>query len=414
MRLGTILFVALALTYGQNAALADPVDISFIQPVTKQDGSHRPARISTQAFSGWPLTIGMTMNDELGIASSNGDDPPFFPARGSTGFVLFDDPDGCLILDWNLGLSNWNIPTGPTCYDDAGNQLITVSDELYFEFTPDLDDVGVTDYSGNFARRAELIEALSGRPEIDPVGGGPLRVGPITSVILNSGTPEEEEIIDGYGYGADDDVPGLVLLARHGPGIVYQANGIAKSPLELRNLAGFTNAVSYELNNSNRKTTITAHMVLPPFLIAPVVIADESYDVMPDEINVGWRVDGAAEIVVASDYLSGPVADTFKTGYTKLVSQTKFKVSAMVVSGVAPNTVIDMNGDNIIDELDLKYMGYQVLGRKKSIWLLQFPAQPCFGGSGTNTVYADLDGNGSSELSFVCPAGPGSVSEPPR
>lgn len=395
-------------------AFADPIKIKFIQPDVKKVDEDQSVSPSV-SFSGWSLSIELTMQDELGIASEGLGEPPVFPLAGDTGFVIFADPDNCLVLD-SMGSEpgSWSFPSGPGCFDDDFNLVVTESDETYFEFTVDADALGVHDTIGNPQRIAALAGAASGRPIINPESGIPSQIGPFTrqfEVIEDEPGPE---IVDSYGYGADDDIPGLVVVARHGPGIVYEDNGLAAMPMTLRNLAGFANSVSYILNNGKTKTAINVQFTLPSYLIAPVVIADDDVFGPPGAPTVLWRVDGASQSQPAEDILGAPVATTFETGYPRLVGHSIYVVSAMAVSGVAPDQVVDMNGDNDIDHHDLELMGFEVLAKAKSVGFKTFPAQACHGGSGMNTVYADLDGNGGATAPLNCPAGSGSLSKPPR
>ncbi|NNF51753.1 MAG: hypothetical protein HKN59_04870 [Gammaproteobacteria bacterium] len=413
-------FLLLAASLASSPVLSEPIDIQFVHPSGKKANESAPdpdeaVKAPTTSFAGWPLSLELTMNDDLGIASENLGEAPVFPLTGDTGFVVFSDPDGCLVLDWQPGdPGSWSIPSGAACFNEEFELVITESDETYFEFTPDQDALGVADSSGNPRRIAALMDATSGRPIINPDGGIPSAIGPPTSKFEMVSEGEFVEIVDGYGYGADDDVPGLVIVARHGPGIVYFDDGTAGSPLQLRNLAGFITSVGYELSTRKNKTAIQVQLMVPPYLIAPVVIADDEVSGPPGTPAVLWRLDGSAMTQSADEILGEPVSSTFETGYPRLVGHLSYNIHAMAVSGTAPDTVIDLNGDGHIDHHDLELMGYTVLSKTASVSLRVFPAQACHGGSGDNTVYADLDGNGSAVTTLNCPSGSGSISKPPR
>lgn len=419
----SLLFV-LAMFFGLSVAgqAANFVNIRITQPKTvHNDGSshdddssssdyHPEPTYTLNSFSGWPLTITMTMRRELGIASTQGNpgEPPFYSGKGKAAFVVFKDPDDCLAMD----IGNWPAPSGPGC--PGSSEPEPASDETYFAFVPDVDDLGLPSPIVGFPGPIDnLVEASSGRQEIvADIGGGVIESQPVgarSSAFVPAG---EDEIKDGYGYGADDDVPGLVIVSAHGPGIAYQPDGIAKSPKELINLAGFINSVSYELSNPRNRIVVTAQMVVPPFLIAPVVVVDESYGVPNTEVSTYWRIDGSPTEVPATP--PGESDDGAFRMYPNLVDDQPYTISVMAVSGIAPNSVVDMTGDGEINEHDLEQMGYTVIGRKKSVTVELFPGIPCHGGSGENTAYADLDGNGVSSFSIVCPAGAGSISKPPR
>jgi hypothetical protein len=296
------------------------------------------------------------------------------------------------------------------------------SDETFVEFTPDVDDVGLEDTVGNESRRLMLVDAFSAGQEIEASEfDGSLTtetIGPRTSAfrdIFNDNGDKigTEEIVDGYGFGADDDVVSLVVLAKHGAGIVYEDNGIRRQPLELNNLAGFTNSVSYELNNLFKRTTVSAHVVVPTSLIAPLIVADDCVGV-PPLCEVQWRVDGAPERSADSilGVLPGTVVSSFRS-YTDLFDGTVYRISAIVVSGTAPDTVVDMNGNNRIDASDLVAMGYTVLSRMRTVRVRQLRGDPCNGGA-QQIVQRDFDNNGEFQAPDVCPASPGGKSKVPR
>lgn len=408
------------LLFAFATAQADYVDIEFENPEQKkvQGGKKKStAEIlpTLQFFSGFPLTIKLVMNDELGIATSAGG-PPFFPKRSNTGFVVFDDPDDNLCMD----SPNW---INFSCLEP--DDSLTPSDETYVEFTLDVDDVGLDDTVGRDDRIAALIDATSGRQVITPEAGGDSSpIGASTSrfrTIYNDVGDEigNEEIVDGYGNGADDDIPGLVLISEHGQGIVYEPDGSRPVQYEVVNLAGFVNSVGYTLNDPKIRTTITANLIVPSYLIAPVIIADECVGEIgnPPDFSLCesyYRVDGRDFVPAASIVGEDPIS-TFLIGFGEVMKETDFTVSAMVVNGVAPDTVLDLAAPfGVIDDYDLEAMGYTVLGSKESASFNLHPGPPCFGGPSQQIGYFHFDDNGISKFDDVCPAGSGSLTRPPR
>ena len=414
MKSVTATAIAIAVSLATGPTQASEVDIDFVHPVQKDEktrsGKGKPdfeEILPTMSFSGWPLTIELTMNDEEGIASNQGNLEPFFPS-GQTGFVVFSDPDGCL----NMDSGEW---VGPVACEIDGELVLTSelpSDETYVEFTSDVDMQGAADFQGNFA----VSDLHTGRQEIT-TNYMTKQIGPRTAafeeVVDTNGNTSIVEIRDGFGNGADDDLTSLVLVARHGSGIAYQTNGIAKSPLELINLAGHAHAVTYELNNAKGKTSVNSHFLMSGYIVAPVVIADDCVGPADgSDCRIQWRIDGATDLVYADELVTDPIATP--NAYPELVGTYVYEMSAMAVSGAAPSSVVDMNGDDAIDESDLELMGYDVIGDKESVRFKLFPGQRCFGGSGENTVFEDHDNNGIAEFGEVCPAGAGSLSKVPR
>ncbi|MEM6513780.1 MAG: hypothetical protein AAF660_12265 [Pseudomonadota bacterium] len=352
------------------------------------------------------MTLRITMRNELGIVTQSG--PPYFPNKGRAGYIIFEDPDGCLAMD-SLNLTP----------EEGCPMTRPASDEIYVEFTPDVDDVGLEDNFGNSARRLLSIDFLNGGQTFDAGDGfdteSTIRLGPVTGITRDLPDGGSEEVLDGYSFGADDDIIGLVLIIQHGAGIVYDEQGNRKVPYEVNNMAGFTNSVSYELNSLADKTTITAGIIVPPKLVAPFVVADECVgDPVTCDGDILWSVDGLApqSADVLTGQPSGTVTNTFED-YTALFDDTLYTISAYMVSGLAPNRVVDMNNNGRIGRADLEAMGYTVLSRRATLRLNQTRGNPCNGGV-EEVAYKDFDGNGVAKLGITCPASPVGLSRVPR
>lgn len=422
-------FLSLLLLAAPALALAnpDPVKIKFVTPETKKKLSYNWQQhkfifetIPTlQYYDGFPLTIKLELNNELGITISEGGEP-FFPHRGLTGYVIFADPDGVLCMD----SANWN-DIGAYCIPE--NEPAIESDETYLEFTPDIDDIGLPDNAGNDMQRMRLVDDFSaGLSGFNTWIGAP--TGVLEDVYLPDGTPDGEiEIVDGYGRGADDDLPGLVLITQQGMGVVWDDDFSMKLPMELVNLAGYTNTVSYGLNDRRSKTYLMAHMVVPASLFAPLAVFDTCYTngapITVDDPNtpedeteanckLAWKVEGG-EVAEILDIGLG-VKYAPKGPYREVFENTVSTVSAFVVSGQAPDRVTDMNGDLVIDDNDLVLMGYDVLGSKKSVSFKQVGGDACFGPFGGSLIIGDIDGNGLTGILDICGPNSGSITKVPR
>jgi len=413
MRKFVATLLATALVIAPAITMADPVDIEFISPETKKvkgkkakgRKKHHVQYLPTlQYYLGWPLTIKLVMKDELGITTSH-NSAPFFPVRGQTGFIVFSDPDGCLAMD---------SPGWIRSCDSLG------SDELYVEFTPDVDDIGLPDDAGHLGLRSLLVDSYSAG-----LTGLNTYIGAATGVMqnvydANGDVIGQEEIVDGYGRGADDDIPGLVLVTQLGQGIVWNEDYTAKQPLELVNLAGYVNTVSYGLNDAKQRTFVMAQMVVPGSLFAPAVFFDTCYEtgesILPDESNceLWWSIEGGAPEPVHPDDPGSHVTGVPKGPYYGVFGDTEYTVSAFVVSGVGPDTVTDMDSSGTIDDVDLELMGYHVLGSKKSVTFDQIAGDACFGPMANSLIFADLDGNGITGVTDACGPGSGSLSKVPR
>ena len=103
---------------------------------------------------------------------------------------------------------------------------------------------------------------------------------------------------DGYGYGYSPRLPGLVVVADAGVGVVTENDPtlerpVRTSPLRCRNLAGFTNSVGYVLSDARYKSHISAQMLVPG-LFTPVVLsdADTAYWQGETETSCDYEGDG--------------------------------------------------------------------------------------------------------------------------
>jgi hypothetical protein len=350
-------------------------------------------------ISGWPLVIRAEgAPTALGIAADA--TPQWFPGLGQKGYLVLVDPDNCLELPPPFFRGEPPCSTAP-------------SDETYVEFGNDVDQVGVSDNGDNSNpdRFAALADpTLSGGPHfiadgdsnndgvLDPVD---VEVGPDTGGTAN----------DGYGFGADDNFPGLVLLSPTGPGLVLNSDFTRPTVLRQRNLAGFLNVVGYELNDPNRQTTFTVSMVVPLGLIAPIMRIDDCVGDFVDFRCVGaprYQIDGGP-------LQTAPSVTTAQSFYPELINSTPaFEVRAFLVSGVAPSMLDDLNHDGRVTAADATLAGYNVISNEEVVRFRQYSSDICAGVFLRNVFYTDFDGNGRDTATFVCPAGPGQITKPPQ
>jgi hypothetical protein len=349
--------------------------------------------------SGWPLVIRAEgPPTALGIAADA--TPQRFPGLGQKGYLVIADPDNCLELPPPFFRGD------PPCSTDP-------SDETYVEFGPDVDNAGVPD-NGDNANHA-LYAALA-----DPTqSGGPHFIadgdsdndGVLDPVDVTVGPDTGGGTSDGYGFGADDNFPGLVLLSPTGPGLVLNSDFTRPAVRRQRNLAGFLNVVAYELNDPNRETTFTLSMVVPVGLIAPILRIDDCVGAFVDFRCVDpprYQVDGGS-------VTTAPSLTNAQFFYPALVNTTPaFEVRAFLVNGVAPSVLEDLNHDGQVTAADAKLAGYNVISNEEVVRFRQYSSDICAGVPLVNVFYTDFDGNGRDTAEFVCPAGPGQITKPPQ
>ncbi len=357
--------------------------------------------------SGWSLRFRLKPKRDFFFAmkgfAGGGDTGPY-PESGEISWLVFEDLDGCLYLGgvFEPGLGF------PPCDDVPG-------DETFLEFTPDVDFVDLVDEIG----RADLRDALA-----DPAGfvnfsrdGFDFTLGPRVTTTA-----------DGIGYGANDDLPGFVIVSDTGVGRVQ--NGDLDSagtgpgfdrvdPAVARNLAGLIHSVSYELSDVKFDTTVTASLHVPRALFGPLRIIDQCYlgeSGLPGCPGgfVAMRVDGGP--IVPDDFAPSPDPDS---GTSDVADVT---LHAFVVQGDAPALLPDCNGDGTVDSGDATCLGYRLISNEVVVRFRQMGnhISVCHvvgdawgNGNFAGVTFADFDGNGGG-VTINCPSGGGSTSDPSR
>ncbi|MGN6513904.1 MAG: hypothetical protein ACTHKZ_10105 [Lysobacteraceae bacterium] len=350
-----------------------------------------------QFASGWPLVIrAVGSPTALGIATNAA--PQQFAGIGQTGYLVLRDPDGCLELP-------------PPFFRGDSPCSNAPPDETYVEFTPDSDQPGMADAGGNPGRLLALADpATSGPSLFDGVGdtNGDNLLDPVEIPV---GPATGGNVSDGVGYGADDDLPGLVVLSPVGPGRVLNADFSRPAVLAERNLAGFLGQVGYELADPHRSTSFTATMLVPNGLVAPIVKVDGC---------VGTPVNGICDGATRYQVDGGPLRqDLGNIGVQALYPHVLnawpyYEIRAFMVSGIAPSVLQDLNHDGQVTAADARLGGYQVVSNEDVVRVRQYATDLCTGVALANVVYADFDGNGVATSEFVCPAGPGQITRPPQ
>ncbi|MEM8984909.1 MAG: hypothetical protein AAGC71_18005, partial [Pseudomonadota bacterium] len=255
-----------------------PVRVALVSPLRADD-------TSIQYVAGWPLTFRIIprVDVSLVVPSVPGGPPSDWPELGATSFMMLKDLDSCPYGDGRI--------TGPD-----GQPFCTAipDDELYVEFTPDEDHPNTVDNYGY----AEVGEALK----------DPLRQPTINYLDrVHTFGPRVYETLDGLGYGPNDDLPGFVLLANEGVGVVLSdlepvfTNGTTVTagwePIGAsRNLAGFMTSVGYELNDERLRTTVTTSLMVPRHLTERRFLEDQCFETAPGQCETFRRVEGGPPV----------------------------------------------------------------------------------------------------------------------
>jgi hypothetical protein len=360
----------------------------------------------------WPLILRFESHTALGFAASATADERKREA------LILRDPDDCynlasLVADFGLAAFD------PACAGLPEDETwIEVQTEKFdtFEFEDNVQ-------TGNDVIRARLVAddyvegMLLDTPYLALKGGQITAVGP--RVGARQGGDGQQAILDGYGYGADDDLASLVLLADIGGARVFDAD-FKHTPGVIRNLAGFVNTVSDELLDGRRQTAITASIHPLAGLFEPIAVFDFSVtDPAYDGADYLRRVDSSplaalelfSEIPVQTDppVEANQFYDELLAGYYP----AEFTVRAVVVAGQAPDYVHDLDGNGKFTANDVRKAGYRLVTNEVSINLvvthenllvesLEIKCLP------RTVLFDDLDGDGADGEPFKCSGKSGS------
>ena len=324
--------------------------------------------------------------------------------------LVLDDPDGCmhlgsLLADMSPAISSFDF-----------NCATKSEDELYLQVQPERsDNFDVTDNSndGNDVIRARLIDDSCNSMPPRNVACLPKQTGNgFTAVGPNTG----KNLSDGYGYGADDDYAGLVLMADIGAARVFDKNTFDLTPGIVRNMAGLVPTVSTELKSGRGKTAIMSYMHAIGAVFEPIVIFDFSISNSSKKFkgyNAAYRVDSGP--VVPFNYDSpfpesaanGAANNPFYEELLRKVYPVEVTVRAVLVNGIAPDFIEDLDGNGKYSAGDLTMMqDVRVLSNQVELTLRLFhdnllsdsvdPECP----QKRTVLYRDLDGNGDDGARF--------------
>jgi len=344
--------------------------------------------------------------------------PPIFriESRIAVGFVaqrsldqerealVVTDPDNCLnlasLLD-DLGITSFD----PACAGFA-------EDETYIEVQTEKNDTfGVfdNDTTGNDAIRARLIDdrfsdpAPRNTPYLRMFNGKIQTVGPKTGgrpdpFPRDTTNPKADEL-DGYGYGADDDLASLVLIANIGGARVFDED-FNLTPGVLRNMAGFVNTVSSEDLDGRGQTAVTAGMHILAGVFEPIAVLDASID--DPHYDYAIRVDSGKTVKFNTTEPFPPDAPGAANAfYDELLSQyypARFAVRAVMVNGEAPDYIYDLDYDGKYTAKDVQLAGYELISNEIATnltvthenLLTDSPDSKC---PPRTFIHGDLDGN---------------------
>lgn len=332
--------------------------------------------------TGWSLVLRIEVQDSVAILESA--EEPTVPV-GRREAIVFKDPDGC------IDMRHFPIINAGTPYEDCGGP-----DESFIEFTTErFDNFDVADaQTGNFQVRDRLVDddfapgALLNKPYLHNTSG---------SIVAVPRPQTGGTLIDGFGYGPDDDLPGLVIMSNLGAARAFDENFDAVPGGVIRNMGGFINSVSQELLTRRGGSAITAWMPMIAGMVEPIALVD--LDVAAAGVDYLRRLESGP--VKAFQFRVPPQNDDdifFEVVSSYAPFQLELRV--VLVEGVAPTFIRDMNHDGRFTAIDLRRMGFRILSNEARLRLVEdfdvVVTQTITGRTcpPPSLIYRDLDGNG--------------------
>jgi hypothetical protein len=300
--------------------------------------------------------------------------------------IVLTDPDGC------LDMRHFPITRAGQPFEDCDGP-----DETFLEFTTErIDSFDLTDgQTGNFQVREQLLD--------DAFAPGALLDKPY--LLSNAGVVEPvprpqsgDALLDGYGFGPDDDLVGLVVMADLGAARVFDERFDRKLGRVIRNMAGFFNSVAQELRTKRGGPALTAYMHVQGGMFEPIAVFD--LDVAAPGADFLRRIDSRR--VRGFRFLGNPQSDDEKLReLLATYGPYDLELRAVLVEGVAPTFIRDMNRDGLYTAGDLRRMGHTLLSNEARLRLtVDFDALVTDTITGRtcpppSLLYRDLDGNGA-------------------
>lgn len=372
------------------AALA----LSATPAFAKDKNSDPPAHITIQGplsgnfqglttTTGWSLVLRIEVPDSIAILESP--EEATMPV-GRREAIVYDDPDGC------IDMRHFPIIRAGTPYEEnCGGP-----DESFIEFTTErFDNFDVADgQTGNFQVRDALVDdafapgVLLDKPYIRNTAG---------SIVPVPRPQTGADLSDGFGYGPDDDLPGLVIMSNLGAARAFDEDFNVVAGGVIRNMGGFINSVSQELLTKRGGSAISAWMQMIAGMVEPIALVD--LDV--DEAGVDYLRRLESGPVQAFRFNTPPQnEDDVLFEVASSYSPFELELRVVLVEGVAPTFIHDKNRDGRFTATDLRRMGHKVLSNEARLRLIQdFDVVVTQTVSGRtcpppSLIYRDLDGNG--------------------
>jgi hypothetical protein len=332
--------------------------------------------------TGWSLVMRIEVPDSIAILESS--EEPTVPV-GRREAIVFDDPDDC------IDMRHFPIINAGTPYENCSGP-----DESFIEFTTErFDNFDIADgQTGNFQVRDRLVDeafvpgALLNKPYLRNTAG---------SIVAVPRPQTGGDLKDGFGYGPDDDLPGLVIMSNLGAARGFDENFDSIPGGVIRNMGGFITSVAQELLTKRGGSAITAWMPMVAGMVEPIALVD--LDVDAPGVDFLRRLESGP--VKPFQFMAPPQNDDdVLFEISSSYSPFELELRVVLVEGVAPTFIHDKNHDGRFTATDLRRMGYKILSNEARLRLVQdfdvVVTQTVTGRTcpPPSLIYRDLDGNG--------------------
>lgn len=335
--------------------------------------------------------------------------------------LVISDPDDCLEFDLGHTDEDLDGPFETSCGDG-------VVDEVYIPFRTDPNDRPSVDDASDFCDSMsepllsqELRDNSSMTPPADsnkayllaPDQFFPNGMAPFAQPV--GARTGGETVGDCYGYGRDEDLPGLVVMVDVGAARVFDQNfdivEVTPGVRRIRNLAGFTSTVTRELKDRLGRSHVVAHMRIARGMLEPLVVFDARTAPVAPFIGPTFqrRIDSGP--VETFSWVNQPTSDYTAAELDELLAtlpdSNTVKLRAVLLDGPAPAYIDDLDENGKFTINDLILMGHTPLSNQASrtINVIQQDKLEDFGGaqecpSFQVIVGADFDGNNYGYFCF--------------
>lgn len=381
-----------------------------------------PDRLGTTGvlLSGdWQLVLEFEVDGAIGIV-----DQSFLKNSDTNMALILRDEDDC------IHMQDWFAPGEPSIPIEGCSGT---RNETFVRFSPDMiDAVGVAELGG-----LDGIEAFQLALQDDAYDASNLAIlnkqyfsATSTSAPSNFVGPATEstmQTLDGYGYGVNDDFPGLYIWAEIGTAIVTDLDfNPIPDPItganKLRNMAGLVNSVSYTQLTKNDKTSIVAVMNVERGVLEPVVQFDFiNVDPSDGSSSTGFlkRLDGGPVETVPFPDATPRFQNDAYTEVLNSMEPYEVIVRVAVVEGDAKPFVQDLDGNGRFNRRDIEMAGHTLLSdvqrfRLRAIQYEALDSGVAFDCPETR-VFKEIELDNDPDFGIGCSTGSArSVVRPPR